>query len=607
MRLLLLAALALPLTAAAQDQETFYIAPHLNNITEDGVTLIWETIEPLPAVVRYGQAGTLDKSVEATGESKIQRVRISGLEAETEYSYRVETGSLVQESTFKTAPAAQRPITFILIGDSRRWEDRWAETKMEEHAARWNPEFYLTMGDLVVNGHSYDLWPEHFNRFKGITNKLWIVTARGNHEGSQIFDPKNDWFMQYHELPGEGEPYAAFDWGNTHFVLISFESTIASTEWLNEHLASVDNKYTVLAQHFPVYCTGYAGPGDSRKEFGDDAFKPLADTIDKFNVDLDLAGHTHIYERLHAIREGKRDDRNGATYVVNGGDIGANYPDWFTAVADDEETMDKPTYTVFQMEDDRISFRTFCWGKKEEAVIEIDYSIIWKDEEIPKAALAKLSDAQGDELLGVIADLGAMRYEPAAEALLPLLGQTDAAVREKAAQAIRAIGTASVSSALLPYLHDENLTVRRQVARALEVAMDSALAVEVAKAAADPAQDEATRVALLGALQFHAPPAMATETLLGILRAEGESERVRERAVYALSRTAAADDVPVLAELFKQEEQPYVTLRLAFALNKLSGRAQSLDGKAPLARSKPGEERQVFIDKWFSWMKEKAA
>ena len=58
-----------------------------------------------------------------------------------------------------------------------------------------------------------------------------MVTARGNHEGSQMRDVENDWFAKYHELPGEGEPFAAFDWGNTHFVLISYESTPVAAPW----------------------------------------------------------------------------------------------------------------------------------------------------------------------------------------------------------------------------------------------------------------------------------------------------------------------------------------------------------------------------------------
>ncbi|HNT86338.1 MAG TPA: hypothetical protein PKL84_00610, partial [Candidatus Hydrogenedentes bacterium] len=159
MLVLLAAAFALP--AVAQDAEQgFHIRPHMNNITRDGATLIWETRQPGESVVEYGREGAFDqRATGAPDEHNIHRVRITGLEAETVHSYRVRAGNDVQESTFKTAPATDRPVTFIVVGDSRRWNASWESTRMAAHAAQWNPEFYINNGDLVVNGHQRDLWP----------------------------------------------------------------------------------------------------------------------------------------------------------------------------------------------------------------------------------------------------------------------------------------------------------------------------------------------------------------------------------------------------------------------------------------------------------------
>ncbi|MBI3117993.1 MAG: HEAT repeat domain-containing protein, partial [Candidatus Hydrogenedentes bacterium] len=465
----------------------------------------------------------------------------------------------------------------------------------------------LTMGDLVVNGHKKDLWPEHFNRFSNVMDHLWMVTARGNHEGSQILDPDNDWFAKYHELPAPGEPYCGMEWGNTWIGLISYEATVASPKWINEELPKVNKKYKILAHHFPVYCTGYFGPEDSRKEMGTTTYKPLADECDKFEIDIDVAGHTHIYERSHPIRNGQRDDVNGTVYVVNGGDINANYPEWFTAVADDRETFAKPTYTVFHMGEDQIWFRSFAWSKKEQKIVEIDYKIIPQLEDLPKQTLVKLQGASGDALLQTIQDLGAMTVHEAAEPLLAYLENPDQAVRAAATTALRRIGLPETSEKLLAYVRDENEQVRREAARAIEIAMPEGLAGAVAQVAADESADPNVRQALLGALQLHAPAGYATEQFLAVLKKADAPEPVRQRAAYALSRTATEKEVPVLMEMFKQEASQYVTVRLAFALNSLTGRRQPLDGKAPLAQSKPGEERQPFIDKWLDATEKKAA
>ena len=50
-----------------------------------------------------------------------------------------------------------------------------------------------------------------------------------------------------------------------------------------------------------------------------------------------------------------------------GGDINGNYPEWWTAVADDRNTQSKPTYTVVQCKDDEMELRTFCWSDRGES------------------------------------------------------------------------------------------------------------------------------------------------------------------------------------------------------------------------------------------------
>lgn len=579
-------------------EQGFYIAPHVNNVTRDGVTLIWESREPDKGVVEYGKGGALTQKAEEAAPQTIHRVRLTGLDAGTSYAYRVQCGAEKRESTVQTAPANSRPITFVMIGDSRRWDDSWERTKMAEHTAQWKPEFFINMGDLVLSGHKYELWPEHFNRFASLIDHLWMVTVRGNHEGPREQDAENDWFGKYHELPGAGEPYATFDWGNTHFVLISSEAVPEAATYLDEHLDKVSSPYTVVAQHFPIYCTGYWGPTDSRKEMGQKMTKPIADALDRHHVPLNLAGHTHTYERTQALRAGQRDDRNGCVYVINGGDINANYPEEFSAATDDRATMEKPTYTVFHMGEDRTWLRTFCWGRETQAITEIDYQVTWRDEAVPKAEFDKLAGASGAALVQVITELGAMGYAPAAEALLPHLASTDPAVAQAAATALRRIANPAVSMKLTSNLHTDNLAVRREIARTLEIAMTPDCAKVVEEAALDSKQDDATRVRLIGALQFHADASAAKDVALRIFTQPEASAPVRERAAYALGVLAEPKDAKKLASLFREEPSPYGTLRLAFTLNRITNNTQNISDKGEIAKSAPGASRDAFIDEW---------
>ena len=588
-------------------KQGFHINPQLNNVTKTSVTLIWESHLPETGVVEFSGDTSYSQKATEEGTPTLHRVHVNDLQPETMYNYRVTCGEEVFTDHFKTAPATARPITFIVIGDSRRWGNRWAETKMEDHAAQWNAEFYLTMGDLVPSGHNKELWPEHFTRFQGLTGHTWFANARGNHEGSMIFDPESDWFNKYHELPGKGEPFAAFQWGNTYFVMISFEQTMNAWKFLDEELPNVDAKYSVLSHHFPVYCAGYYSPEDSRKEMGTGPMARLAHAIDEHKVTLDLVGHTHIYERQFPIRDRKRNDREGTMFVVNGGDINGQFPEWFTAVHDDRDTMEQPTYTVYYMGDDRVWFRTFAWNKIDKKIEEIDYHIQWQDEAIPKAELAKLGTAQGVDLVKAITDLGAMSYQPAAQPLLKYLDDANADLKRAAAHALCGIGTPEVSNALVAHLNDADVAVRRDLARALEIAMDPVVFPAVLAAAKDPQQDDKARISLLGALQFYGPKPEVTAAMVALLKEPRVPDKVRERVVYTLSQTASESDLESLFDLFRAEQAKYVTTRLAWTLNSLTTDRQSLDGNAPIGQSNPGADREQFIENWKKKLAQKKA
>jgi hypothetical protein len=582
--------------------DSFYIEPHIQNVSQDGATIIWQTEEPGPATVDFGPEGDYSRQAVNPAEAMIRKVRITGLLPDKTYTYRVRVGETEYTNSFKTAAAkdANREVTFIAFGDTRRWDMMVEETKMWDHVLQWNPEFFLINGDLVPRGHEYEQWPEHFQRFSRLNGQYMVATARGNHEGSMISDVENDWFGMYHEVPGGKEPYAFMDWGNTHVVLLAWEQTMLNhvqdtSRWLDEHLSTVDAPYVFVAQHFPIYCTGYEGPENNRKQPGDDMLY-LRRIFDKHNVDAHISGHTHIYERHFPLRENARNDREGVLYVVNGGDINGNYPDWWTAVSDYGVPYTKPTYTLIECKTDRMIVRTFCWSPENKQFEVFDHVIRWQDEAIPRAALASLPNKQGAELIATMDELAAMIYAPAAPALVPYLDADDPAVRQAAAKALSLLGDPDVATKLLPYLDAVDVSVRRYAARALEVAMPESLAETVAEQVLNGEQDEETRIKLIGALQFHAPANVTHDTMMELIDPDAPGA-VRDRASYALTDVVTTKDFRKLAKMFNKEERPYVVVRLAYTLNELTGNPQNLGDKGDLYQSKPGE-RKEFIKNW---------
>lgn len=592
LRAALLLVLFAPVWACA---DGFYIPPHLQNVTTDGATLVWESRDESVGLVEYGPQGQYMQQAREAAPAKLHRVRINGLSPDTAYSYRVRAGAEERTDTFKSRPAGERPIVFAVLGDSRRWEDRWREHGITEHMMQWGPEFVINTGDLVLNGQKYDLWTEHFQRFSGFNSKIMMAAARGNHEGPRTGEPDKDWFARYHELPGKGEPFSVFDWGNSHFVLISMDYVPKCAEELERDLAANTRKYSFVVFHNPVYCTGYFGPEDARKEDGA-SFQRIRAILDKYNVPVHLVGHTHIYERSWPLRDNRRDDARGTTYIVQGGDINANYPDWWSAVTDNPETQSKPTYTVFFCRDDRIEHRTFAVDTAAKGFIEVDHQIIWRDEAVPKAALAALEGRTGAELVAAIEELGAMVYTPAAQKLAGYLTNPDPAVKRAAATAVRRTGSPDAADACMKGLEDNDPQVVRELARALEIMLPERLAKDAAKKVGDERLDAKARVSLVGALQFHAPAKLSKKTFFTLLKGNTPKE-VRNRAAYGLASVAERKDIRTLVRLFEKESEPYVTVRLAVALNKVTGKSNKIDGKSALAQSSPGQRRE-FVEKW---------
>jgi hypothetical protein len=316
-----------------------------------------------------------------------------------------------------------------------------------------------------------------------------------------------------------------------------------------------------------------------------------------------LSGHTHIYERCFPIRGGERVARDGVLYVVQGGDIGANYPEWWTAVKDDEATMDKPTYTVVQSKSDRLEMRTFCWSRRQEEIVEIDRLILWEDEALPSGIVASLPGLKGDELVTALEDLAAMAYRPAGRAAMPYLTHENVEARRAAAYAVAASGDAALATELLPYLDSEDVEIQRTIAEALASAMSTDAAKIVAQAVADSKRDGIVRESLITALDRHAPKNLARKTLLDVIRQPGDN-KVRRRAAYALVHVTERRNAKEIARLFSVEQDQFVLVRLAFTLNVVTGRRQRLDDRGELANSKPGE-RDEFVHRWLSASKGK--
>ncbi len=282
--------------------------PYLQNVREDGITIMWETTQPADSRVEYGPDSTYGFSVSDTAKVKIHEVRIKGLDPETTYHYRVRSDTLVSaDATFRTAIFPSTPFRFAVWGDSRT--DISAHARVVRAMVRWHPDIAVNVGDIVTRGSVYSQWSdEFFTPAHPLMVNTPVYVSIGNHEGNA------HWFYDFFSFPPP-EDYFSFNYGNAHFIILDTNKPYypgsPQYKWFEDDLKSSARKkatWTFVFFHHPPWSQQWDSPGYTGEAAVRRYLVPLLEGED--HVDFVFNGHTHDYERGF---------RNGVYYIITGG------------------------------------------------------------------------------------------------------------------------------------------------------------------------------------------------------------------------------------------------------------------------------------------------
>ena len=306
--------------------------PYLQNVTTNGITVMWELDATLNASVEYGLDSTYGTSVTATAENSgggtvIYRCRLTGLSPGTDYSYRTRfDGALGPAGHFRTAPADAADFAFAVWGDSQGANhgaypaDPLEPTKaMFRHMATNGLDLAVAVGDLAENGNLYaDTRQYYLDRVAALlgTRVPWFV-AWGNHDGGA-----DSVIRQFNDLPsrdrpgfGPGAGSFSFNYAGCHFVCLDLDGLGNDLDgWFEQDLKSAANrdaKFSFVFVHVPPFCEVWIDGADYLREI-------LVPLMEKYGVDICFSGHTHEYER---------GERNGVFYCITGGGSWLDFPE----------------------------------------------------------------------------------------------------------------------------------------------------------------------------------------------------------------------------------------------------------------------------------------
>lgn len=300
---------------------TFAKGPYLMHTTPTSAVVMWESAASGPGAVSWSSGGQPSRRMVEEAPHRVHAVRLTGLEPDTRYSYRVSVhGERSRVHAFWTAPRPGSPIRYTVWGDSRS-QPPFAAAIVRDMAA-FDPYLNINVGDVVSHGDARDEWGhQYFEPLRGLGHSVPSYVAIGNHERD---DPNFYRFVSYPHPPGDPahESYYSFTYGNTFFLVIDTNKPLtpdetgqlpAQARWLLRELKSEAARqatWRVAFGHHPAFSEGWSSRRCRRYAGSDRIRDHVLPLLAEHAFHVYFAGHTHDYERgmwdgmLHVVTGG---------------------------------------------------------------------------------------------------------------------------------------------------------------------------------------------------------------------------------------------------------------------------------------------------------------
>lgn len=314
--------------------------PMLQMVSGNAVTLKWKTSAAANSRILFGTSeNSLTSSLTDNSPVTDHEMRITGLSPDTKYYYAIGTTTSIIKGSYRnyfiTTPPANttRKIRIGVFGDAgtgnsvqKGTRDAYLELKNGNN----NSEVVVMLGDNAYNG-GFD--NEHQTKFfdiydDNVFDNHVVFPVPGNHEYDNSGTLASNHLIPYYNIftvptaaesggtASGTEHYYSFDYGNIHFIMLDsygldggkplYDTTGPQAIWLKADLAANagTHKWTVVCLHHPPYTHGTHNSGSSTSDDETDlnAIREKVNPIlERFGVDVVLAGHSHVYERSYLV------------------------------------------------------------------------------------------------------------------------------------------------------------------------------------------------------------------------------------------------------------------------------------------------------------------
>jgi predicted phosphodiesterase len=305
---------------------------HMGNDPSDAVNVTYTTVAADDTKIVIERADGEGTALAFAGEASvggseqggkyIHKIPVTGLDANTEYIYKVGNEVLF-EGAFKTAPekGSDDPIRFIFLADTQVSNATNAKAlgATLDEVANMNPDFVYLAGDITDTANSEAQWEQIFYNNgayptggeKMFRNYL-ISAIQGNHD--------NNTFNRHINAPTlssggvENRIVYSYDYGPLTFIGLNLEAARSNAtaraeqeKFLRAAVADAKarGQWTAVGFHKSLV-TGASHIVDSDVV---DARKFWCPKFAELDVDMVLQGHDHVYSRGFVDAAGYKADR----------------------------------------------------------------------------------------------------------------------------------------------------------------------------------------------------------------------------------------------------------------------------------------------------------
>ena len=236
-------------------------------------------------------------------------IRLSGLEPNTKYSYRIgdaERGWWSEAGVIQTAGDENDAFTFFTVTDPQAQRpdhyDRYAEVIETAHELYPDAKFVVSAGDQVDMGGNN----KHWNYFLNSTDEflsLPFMPTTGNHEKGGATITGIFTLPNVPEQDLDSGVFYSYEYNGVHFTVLNTNDdeddklSDAQIEWLKNDVKNSNAKFNIVVLHKAPYSNG--------SHFKDSDVEgirsQLSALLPYLGVDLVVQGHDHVYLRTDAL------------------------------------------------------------------------------------------------------------------------------------------------------------------------------------------------------------------------------------------------------------------------------------------------------------------